>query len=200
MTVVAGDGGTATPICDRCGGEDRANEVHHDGDMAGPMVAGLGWSGSPFVTGTHLCPHCSADGSAPAAEPVRRDGPGPHGVTFEVHTRADNEAIVFTPLADLESGLVEHLRDDLIRATATHRHVVMNLPAARLIDSAGLGLLVRAYQAAKQHDATFSLAAPSRYVQTVLHTMRLDGVFRTFADQQSALEAVRQPTAGVSGS
>ena len=199
MTVVPGDGGTATPICDLCGREDWATEVHHDGDVVRPIVAGLGWSGSPFATGPHRCPRCSAGDSAPAAEPVQREGRAPPGVSFDVQTHADNEAIIFTPLTDLETGLVERLRADLMKATATHRHVVVNLPAVRSIDSAGLGLLVRAHQDAKQHDATFSLAAPSRYVLTVLHTMRLDGVIRTFADQQSALEAVREPPARVSG-
>jgi anti-anti-sigma regulatory factor len=67
---------------------------------------------------------------------------------------------------------------------------VVDLHAVTFIDSAGLGLLVRAHQEAKQHDGTFALAAPSRFVLTVLHTMRLDGVFRTFPDRRAALAGI----------
>ncbi|MDI5943965.1 STAS domain-containing protein, partial [Micromonospora sp. DH15] len=51
------------------------------------------------------------------------------------------------------------------------------------------GLLVRAHQEARQRGVVLCLAAPSRFVRTVLHTMRLDGLFPTFADQQEALAA-----------
>lgn len=53
---------------------------------------------------------------------------------------------------------------------------------AGVIDSAGLGLLVRAYRCTKRCGGGLSLVAPSRFVITVLHTMHLDGMFPIFPD------------------
>jgi anti-sigma B factor antagonist len=52
----------------------------------------------------------------------------------------------------------------------------------RLIDSTALGLLVRAHQDAKRYGRFVCLVAPSRFVITVLHTMRLRAVFPDFPD------------------
>uniref|UniRef100_UPI003F49F243 STAS domain-containing protein n=1 Tax=Micromonospora chalcea TaxID=1874 RepID=UPI003F49F243 len=43
--------------------------------------------------------------------------------------------------------------------------------------SAGLGLRARAHQDARRDGRRLCLLSPSRFVLTVLHTMRLDGVF-----------------------
>jgi anti-sigma B factor antagonist len=50
-------------------------------------------------------------------------------------------------------------------------------------------MLVRAYNEAKSHGGTLSLAAPSRYVVTVLHTMKLHQVFPLYEDVGAALSA-----------
>ncbi len=71
---------------------------------------------------------------------------------------------------------------------------VLDLHAVHLIDSAGLGLLVRAHHEAKHRGGSLSLVAPSRYVRTVLHTMRLDTVFHTYPDEQAAFRALRPDT------
>lgn len=194
MTVVPGDTGTATVICDRCGTEDSAGGATPGSDLVWPLIAGLGWTGSPFATGPHCCPGCTF--AAPAQPPVADPGSRSHGASYDIRTSDDFGAAVITPLTDLDAHLVERLRDDLMRAAALHEHVVVDLHAVRSIDSAGLGLLVRARQEAKQHDATFDLVAPSRFVLTVLHTMRLDGVFRAFPDLEAALRAIRRPSGG----
>lgn len=87
------------------------------------------------------------------------------------------------------------LRDDLMREAALHRHAVVDLHAVAFIDSAGLGLLVRARQEARQHGGTFDVVLPSRFVLTVLHTMRLEAVFRVFVDLRAARQAIRRQAA-----
>jgi anti-anti-sigma factor len=67
----------------------------------------------------------------------------------------------------------------------------MDLTRAATIDSVGLGAVVRARQAARRRGGDLLLAAPSRFVQTVLHTMRLDGAFPTFDSVPQAMSAVR---------
>lgn len=192
MTFVPGESGTATLICDQCGGEDCATGVTSDSDVVWPFVSGLGWTGSPFATGAHRCPRCSSSAGPPPTPSGGAEVPRSFGASYDVRTRSDLDAVVITPLSDMDASLVERLRDEVMRAAHTYAHVVMDMHAVDFIDSAGLGLLVRAHQAAKQHDATFTLAAPSRFIRTVLHTMRLDGVFGSFPDHGAALAGIRQ--------
>ncbi|WP_374102576.1 STAS domain-containing protein [Micromonospora sp. D93] len=66
-------------------------------------------------------------------------------------------------------------------------HVVVDLSRVHIIDSTGLGLLVRAHREARERGVTLCLAAPSRFIRTVLHTMRLDGAFPIFDSRDDAL-------------
>ncbi|KUL22379.1 STAS domain-containing protein [Actinoplanes awajinensis] len=99
-------------------------------------------------------------------------------------------ATVVAPLSDLDQQIVEVVRPVVMAAATAGRHVVLDLQGVGVVDSAGLGLLVRAHREARSHGASLLLVAPSRFVQTVLHTMRLDGVFPTFPDQPQALECL----------
>ncbi|WP_229073597.1 STAS domain-containing protein [Actinoplanes sp. DH11] len=101
----------------------------------------------------------------------------------------NRDATVLTPLADLDRDIAEEIRPVLMSAAGKGRDVLVDLHAVHLIDSAGLGLLVRAHQEAKQHGGRLALVAPSRFVQTVLHTMRLDGVFPLYPDREAALRS-----------
>jgi anti-sigma B factor antagonist len=103
--------------------------------------------------------------------------------------RDATDTAVVTPLSDLDADAVELLRESLAEAVRDHRHVIVDLHAAPTIDSAGLSMLVRAYNEAKSHGGTLSLAAPSRYVVTVLHTMKLHQVFPLYEDVGAALSA-----------
>lgn len=89
---------------------------------------------------------------------------------------------------DLDLLVQSLLRETLCQACTTHRHVLLDLADVRLIDSTGLGLLVRAHQAVKRKDGKLALVAPSKFVQTVLFTMRLHPVFPIFRDVAAALE------------
>jgi anti-sigma B factor antagonist len=197
MTIVPARDGSAILICDRCGHEDTAAEAPPDGELVWPLVVAIGWTGSPFATGAHRCPPCSLGTPAQDPAPVRQSPT--HGASYDIRTGTDPGIAVITPLTDLYSDLAERLRDDLMRAAASCPHLFVDMHAVRFIDSAGLGLLVRARQQARHHDATFDLIAPSRFVITVLHTMRLDPVFRTFTDLETALKSLRRQAA-VTGS
>jgi anti-anti-sigma factor len=81
--------------------------------------------------------------------------------------------------------------------------VVVDLAKVPTIDPAGLGILVRAPQAARCRHGDLLLAGLSRYVGTVMRTMQLHTAFTTFDTVQQALTAadamVGQPTAPVGG-
>lgn len=190
MTVVPRTAGTAILICDRCGAQDHAAAVTHDSDVVWPTVTSAGWTGSPFATGPHSCPQCG-DVVPEPVPPVHAPPAPAHGASYGIQVHNDLDAVVVTPLGDIDAAFVETLRDGLTAAVSTSRHVVLDLHAAHLIDSAGLGLLVRANQEAKHRGGSLCLVAPSRYVLTVLHTMRLDTVFPTYPDEEAAFRALR---------
>lgn len=109
--------------------------------------------------------------------PVRLDE-GPAAAIVSVH-------------ADIRTDVVQPLRKALAAAVNRRGHVVLDLTDASTMDPAGLGLLVRAHRRARRQGALICLVAPSRFIVTVLHTMRLDGVFPVFEDCTTAQEWLR---------
>ncbi|ABP55016.1 STAS domain-containing protein [Salinispora tropica] len=168
MTVVPDDN-MMTLICDGCG-ETAASTavVLPDDEVVWTLVSEHGWSGSPFATGPHRCAGCtpSPPGRATPAQPL---GVPDHSEVVE--------ATAATP---------DPLRTALDEAIEHEGRVVVDLSAVEQIDSVGLGLLVRARQEARQRGAELCLHAPSRFVLTVLHTMRLDAAFPVVTDHPDA--------------
>jgi anti-sigma B factor antagonist len=192
MTAVPGtEPRTLTLICDECGDTENALEVAHDEEIVWPRLGPLGWSGSPFAAGQHRCASCSLlpppYDRIPAGFPM-------HGACYDLHEHDDLDTVVITPLTDVDAEASAVLREALEQALEAHRHVVMDMHAAEVIDSAGLGMLVRVHQHAKQRSGTLTLAAPSRYVRTVLHTMRLEGVFGIAENTGAILDDLRRPS------
>ncbi|WP_067510466.1 STAS domain-containing protein [Actinoplanes sp. TFC3] len=85
------------------------------------------------------------------------------------------------------------LRRELHSAVDTHSHVVVDLAEVPTLDDAMLGQLVRAHRNARRRGGMVCLAAPSRVVITVLHTMHVDGLFPMFDDCGAALEFLAEP-------
>ncbi len=184
--LAAGDGQHVDVRCDECGfrvGGISGSMRHWDAVWA--LVAGAGWAGSPGVDGPHACPRCAG----------RRAGPGQHtaparfatAVRWRADLQVQSRAAVVEMHGDLDISVRDQLQDVLGRAGAVRRDVVLDLAGVPLIDSTGLGLLVRAHQRARRCGGRVCLAAPSRFVVTVLHTMRLESVFPIFDDRAQAL-------------
>ncbi|MFI5937732.1 STAS domain-containing protein [Actinoplanes sp. NPDC051494] len=85
----------------------------------------------------------------------------------------------------------EELRSALAAAVERSPYVVVDLAGVHTLDDTVLGLLVRAHRNARRRDGLVCLAAPSRFVITVLHTMHVDGLFPLFDDCDGALEWLR---------
>ncbi|OJF15238.1 STAS domain-containing protein [Couchioplanes caeruleus] len=194
MTAVPGDGrGVVTVICDACGGVEETADVLRDEDVVWPSLTLLGWTGSPFAMGMHRCPGCAQSVRAerfPAAAPAPDEAAD---AACDIRDVAEPRARIVLLRADLDQHLVDRIRPALVEAAAAGRHVVVDMRHAGVIDSAGLGLLVRAYRAAKHRGATVCLVAPSRFVLTVLHTMHLDDVFPTYPDTRTAMRHLAPP-------
>jgi anti-sigma B factor antagonist len=149
-------------------------------------VTGFGWSGSALARGPHRCPGCSGAGPAlrrpkvrPAAYSAGRD---------RVSVRTTRSASVVHIAGDIDPDVAVELRPALEMALRERPYVIADLTQVGTIDSFGLGTLVRARNAARRRGELL-LAGPSRFVQTVLHTMHLHTAFRMFATVRQAMAA-----------
>lgn len=197
MTAVpAGYGAGLQLICDGCGRSAGADGAGlHDADVVYVAVTAVGWSGSPFARGPHRCPRCSAVAAPAPRRPADVPGAVLDGAVLDrASVEVTPAAAIVRVAADLDAGVADELRSMLETAVAARRYVVVDLTEAGTIDSAGLGALVRARNAARRRSGELILAGPSRFVQTVLRTMRLHTAFRTFPSVEQAVAAT--PDAG----
>ncbi|SCE98988.1 STAS domain-containing protein [Micromonospora mirobrigensis] len=175
MTVVPADH-RMTLICDGCGDTVTGTAcVLPDAEVVWTLVFDNGWAGSPFASGPHHCPRCEVD--SPARSGGRRAVDDPLGLGA-------------TEDGDDPREPAEGVRRALAGTVDLGDRLLVDLSDVEVIDPAGLGLLVRAHQDARARSAALCLVAPSRFVLTVLHTMRLDGVFPVFPSRAAAATAV----------
>lgn len=175
-------------ICDRCGDVLSCRADHlRDLEVVWPLLTDQGWAGSPFATGQHTCPGCAAgqlrapSAAAAATWPVRKH------IARDVALRQDPHAAVVVVTGDIDRLLVSTMQAALTRAATLHRNTALDLSAVELVDPIGLSVLVRGHMQARKRGGHLCLAAPSRFVLTVLHTMRLDDALPVFDDLPSAL-------------
>ncbi|SCL71022.1 STAS domain-containing protein [Micromonospora peucetia] len=196
MTVVP-DEHLMTLICDSCGETTTGTAcVLPDAEVVWTLVADHGWSGSPFATGPHRCPRCSLPVPGVGGGSAGRGGQPAGGVPGRAGADGRVDVAVVTTTGDTDVDTADELRAALRQAVDVRGHVVVDLTRVHLIDADGLGLLVRAHRDARDRGAVLCLAAPSRFIRTVLHTMRLDGLFPIFASPE---EAVRRLSSGGTG-
>ncbi|MDG4801087.1 STAS domain-containing protein [Micromonospora sp. WMMD980] len=157
-------------ICDGCGDSvTGTGTTLPDAEVVWTLVFEHDWVGSPFASGPHHCPRCSVRAA------VDDDGLG-----------MDDLEQVGGPRTATEETSAEGVRRALADRLVRGDRVLVDLAGLEVIDSAGLGLLVRAHQEARRDGRQLCLVAPSRFVLTVLHTMRLDGVFGVVEDRVRA--------------
>ena len=204
MTAVpAAEGAGVQLICDGCGRVGTTDGCGlHDSDVVYVAVAAIGWAGSAFARGPHWCPGCKT-AQPPAGRAARRSATGTTGAQGRVSQRRTRFAAVVDITGDIDVDIVAQLRTALNSAVAARTQVVVGLAQVRAIDSAGLGVLVRARRAARRRNGDLLLASPSRFVRTVLRTMRLHNAFPTFDTVQQAMTAAHaaarhlpQPSSG----
>lgn len=183
MTVVP-EGHLMTLICDTCGESTTGSGCAlPDAEVVWTLVAELGWSGSPLAAGPHRCSHCTL--LPPAAGDRASCGDhGPGGILGIDHLDA---VTVITPTGDVDLDTGDTLRAALRHAAEMGGDVVVDLSRVHLVDSAGLGLLVRAHLEAHDRGARFYLVASSPFARTVLRSMRLDGVLAVTESREQAL-------------
>ena len=73
--------------------------------------------------------------------------------------------------------------------------ILFNLAEVDMIDSAGLGELVRTHATVRSHGGRFKLVSPSKSAQDLLRITKLDRVFEIEPDELAALNSIRQDSA-----
>ena len=74
---------------------------------------------------------------------------------------------------------------DLVNAGESR--FLLDLQEVPMIDSSGIGLLVRYLTAAKQHGGSLKLLNPSKFALQTLKLVRVLSLFEVFEDQQAAV-------------
>ena len=110
-------------------------------------------------------------------------------LNINVRTRGDVHVIqLHGPLRLGEA--VDRFRDAVNEAlAAAEPHLVVNLAEVPMIDSSGVGVLVKALTSAKQRGGMVNLVNPSKFA---LQTLRLVGVinlFGIFDEEETAIKS-----------
>lgn len=66
------------------------------------------------------------------------------------------------------------------------RKILIDLSRVPLLDSSGIGALVRSYNAIRQAGGKCKLLSPSKFVRRTLEVVRLDTLFEIYEDEQTA--------------
>jgi len=108
-------------------------------------------------------------------------------VDIEVRSQSDVKVIKLRGRLNLGES-VDKMRqafDDLKNAGDTR--FVVDLADVAMIDSSGIGLLVRCLTAAKQSGGSLKLLKPSKFALQTLRMIGLLGLFEVFDDQELAV-------------
>jgi anti-sigma B factor antagonist len=89
------------------------------------------------------------------------------------------------------TGVIRKAVADLLKAG--ERNIVLNLAEVTYMDSAaGVGELVASYTSTCNVGGRLKLLRPGQRVENVLHIVRLDQVFETYADEEDAVRSFSQ--------
>jgi anti-sigma B factor antagonist len=110
---------------------------------------------------------------------------------------ADGIAVVRVA-SEVDVANCDVLPDGLLRIVTDEGFggLVVNLAGVRFIDSAGIGVLVGVWRAARVTTSGVVLAAPAAAVRRVLGTAGLTKILPVYDAEADAVQAARQPPAG----
>ena len=110
---------------------------------------------------------------------------------IDVRKHSENGVHVIHLRGDLKLGEpVDGLRQaclDLMNEGDTR--LVVNLSEVPMIDSSGIGVLVRTLTQAKQHGGTLKLVNPSKFALQTLKIVGLLSLFELFDDDTQAIQS-----------
>ena len=186
MFVLGPEGNVVNLICNECGRHLGTLHGMSEIDAMWPLLRVCGWEGGPAPQGPHACPRCAEGREPGTAQPPIALEPTDPSRPCCAHIEVLSDATLVVVSGDLIEHRLDSVRECLTAAVAMDRDVIVDLAGVDVIDSSGLGLLIRAHRDARSHQRVLCFAAPSRFVRIVLHTMRLATAILTFDDSRFA--------------
>jgi anti-sigma B factor antagonist len=115
-------------------------------------------------------------------------------MAFELTTRELDRIIVVDAVGRLTlNDSRTQLRDLIHIFTGNgHKNFLLNLAGVEVIDSDGMGELVRSYSVVRQQGGEMKLVRLSERVQHLLQITRVNTIFEIYGDELMALQAFRK--------
>lgn len=111
---------------------------------------------------------------------------------MKITTREEEGVLILDLVGKLVIGDGDvELRDEVRDALDKGNKLLLNLQGVKMMDSSGLGELIRCKATAANRDATIKLLHVEDKVQEILEMTRLIGVFETFDDEIDAIASFR---------
>lgn len=110
---------------------------------------------------------------------------------MEIDVRTQDHVKIITLRGKLNLGAALDRTDETLKdlVNAGESRFVLDLQEVPMIDSSGIGLLVRYLTAAKQRGGSLKLLNPSKFALQTLKLVRVLNLFEVFEDQQKAIES-----------
>jgi anti-anti-sigma factor len=114
---------------------------------------------------------------------------GDQGVEINVRVRGDVHVIQLRGAVRLGEP-VDRFREAVDEALASGEpYLVVNLAEVPMIDSSGIGVLVKALTSAKQRGGTVKLVNPSKFALQILRLIGVLNLFAIFEEEESAIQS-----------
>jgi len=107
----------------------------------------------------------------------------------EIDVRTQDQVKIVTLRGKLNLGASLDRTNETLKdlVNAGESRFLLDLQDVPMIDSSGIGLLVRYLTAAKQHGGSLKLLNPSKFALQTLKLVRVLSLFEVFEDQQIAV-------------
>ena len=98
-------------------------------------------------------------------------------------------------ILDLSGNLIigkseESLREAVVNLLAEqHKHLLINLSEVPVIDSSGIGAMIKSFTSVKAADGKLKVLKPSRMARQLLTITGLFSVLETFEDESAAISS-----------
>ena len=93
----------------------------------------------------------------------------------------DGRLAVGGPVDELRAKWMDALGD------GSTRHIVLNLEKVTMVDSSGIGTIIRCHSALAKHGGTMKIVGASHSIREAFKITRLDKVFEFHDTEESAL-------------
>jgi anti-sigma B factor antagonist len=116
-------------------------------------------------------------------------GFGAKELPVEIDVRTQDQVKIVRLRGKLNLGAALDRANETLKdlVNAGESRFLLDLQEVPMIDSSGIGLLVRYLTAAKQHGGSLKLLNPSKFALQTLKLVRVLSLFEVFEDQQAAV-------------